>query len=679
MEGVIELKEKTIIRSPYAFDPYKHMLMTEAERNELYSGRMDQLKQSYTVIDVLQKVYHRDLREDFTGYIKKYPHTLDSIKKTSDEWVMSECRLKKFRIIQIESVFGQSVENFMVDILCEAELGITDTDAGGFGFRNIYPVKTKLRLRYCFCFVPCELTCNFVKAILGEENGIYSYYPDAFRLDKYLLPVLKTQEDYERMARYIIEWDMPEYLDSDDWIFGIEWIQKMGLRVYLGDFPEQGVMGEYFLGFGKANVLDPETVTYKEERINPGTILLNKDIYGQKGRLNAAATHEGIHHRLGYFYFMLQMCRGGCFSYLCKRNDEKRERVTSWTPVEIMELHANKLPAYILIQEKPGRKKAKEFYESYRDTDEIEKAIKLVNDMAEYFGTTKMIARSRLLEFGYRQVSGISVYIKGQKVPSYVSSLGKNQTYTVDEFEAVLEYLNNENFRKLIDTGFFVYVDGHYCVDDRKYISYDHYGRRHLSEYAKYHMDECCLVFDIKYESVIAAISGGVLHKTASRKVIKYTNRNGGSLLTEEALALRKRIETEIAESNKFRSDFNQMTKDLMKKTGFSIDRLADETGLSVETIKKMRTSPNVRFNIETIAAVCIAMHLTRDICELYIDRSPAKFLDDSVDMRLYKYAVFHWYEESVADVNRKLIQHGVNPLTNLITGLDEDIIAVSV
>lgn len=672
------MKEKPIIRSPYAYDPFKAMFMSEAEREELYSCRVDQLVQPFTVIDVLQNVYHRDLRDDLIGYIKKYPHTLDSLKKTSDEWVMSECRLKKFKILQIESVFGQPVERFAVDILCEADISITDVDKDGFGFRNIYPVKTKLRLRYCFCFVPCELSCIFVKAILGEENGIYSFYPDSFHLDKYLLPVLKTQNDYERMARYIIERDMPEYLDSDKWIFGIEWIQKMGLGVYIGDFPEQGVMGEYFIGFGKANVLDPETITYKEQKINPGTILLNKDIFSERGRLNAAATHEGIHHRLGYFYFMLQMCHGGCYSYLCKRNEEKRERVTSWTPVEIMELHANKLPAYILIQDKPGRAKAEEFYESYTDTDEIEKAIKLVNDMAKHFGTTKMIARSRLLDFGYRQVSGISVYINGHRVPSYVSSLGKNQTYTVDEFEAVQEYLNNDNFRKLIDTGNFVYVDGHYCVDDRKYISYDHYGRRHLSEYAKYHMDECCLVFDIKYESIIAAISGSVLHKTATRKVIKYTNKNGGSLVTEEALALRKRIEKEIQEANKYQSDFNQMTKDLMKKKGFTIDRLADETGLSVETIKSMRTDPKVRFNIETIAAVCIAMHLSREICELYIDRSPAKFLDTTVDMLLYKYAVFNWNDGSVADVNRKLIQHGATPLTNLISGLDEDIIAVT-
>ena len=195
------MKEKPIIRSPYAFDPFKHMLMTETERNELYSGRVDQFKQPYTVIDVLQKVYHRDFRDDFTGYIKKCPHILDGIKKTSDDWVLSECRLKTFRIIQIESVFGQPVDKFMVDILCEAELAITDTDADGFGYRNIYPVKTKLRLRYCFNFIPCELTCYFVKAIIGNGKGIFSYYPNSFHMDKFLLPVYGKIELHKKASK----------------------------------------------------------------------------------------------------------------------------------------------------------------------------------------------------------------------------------------------------------------------------------------------------------------------------------------------------------------------------------------------------------------------------------------------------------------------------------------------
>lgn len=85
------MKEQPIIRSPYAIDPFERLLMTEKEKNMVYSNGDKQLSEPYTVIDVLQKVYHRDFKDDLTGYIHNTPHQLDVLKKTSDEWVMSEC------------------------------------------------------------------------------------------------------------------------------------------------------------------------------------------------------------------------------------------------------------------------------------------------------------------------------------------------------------------------------------------------------------------------------------------------------------------------------------------------------------------------------------------------------------------------------------------------------------
>ena len=81
-----------------------------------------------------------------------------------------------------------------------------------------------------------------------------------------------------------------------------------------------------------------------------------------------------------------------------------------------MELHANKLPAYLLIQEKPGKAKAKAFYDSYGDMPKIEKMRRLVDDMADYFGVTKTIARSRLYEFGYRQVGNPEIKLPESRV-----------------------------------------------------------------------------------------------------------------------------------------------------------------------------------------------------------------------------------------------------------------------
>ena len=673
------MKEQPIFRSPNAFNVFEHMLMTEKERKELYSQRVDELAEPYTVIDVLKKVYHRDFLDDFKSSVETKPDLLLSLKKSSDEWVMSQYYINSFKIIRPEAVFSLPADNFVVDIYAEVKMKITETEKSGYGMRNVYPVNTGLRLRYCFDLSPCELTCEFIGLVIGEDKGLYSLFPDDIRLDKYLLPVLKGQEDYEKLARMIIKEDMPDYLDSDKSICGIDWLKAMGLSVNSGVFPEDGVMGEYFFSFGTADVYDPETDSVKSEYINPGTVLLNIKACDSRGKINTTATHEGTHHRLCYYFFMMQMAHGKQYtSYLCKRREFQEGRTVKWTPIDIMELQANKLPSYILIQEKPGKKKAEELLKSYGGEISLENIRKLVNDMAEYFGVTKTMARSRLYEFGYREVGGIGQYIKGSRVPSYISRLGRNETYTIDENEAIEEYINNSKFRKILDLGLYEYVEGHYCLRESKYICVDHLGKKHLTSYAREHMDECCLVFEVKYENILSSFVGGVLHKGGvSRKVITYTNKNGGSVVTTEGLKKRREIEKYLAEARLIQKDFNQMTKELMKSKGFTIERLAEQTGLSVETIKNMRNDPETRFTIEAVTAVCIAMHLSSETSKVYIEKSPAKFLD-TIDMQLYNYALLEWSDNTVAEVNRKLIECGAKPLTNLIAGLNEEVFAIN-
>ena len=188
-----------------------------------------------------------------------------------------------------------------------------------------------------------------------------------------------------------------------------------------------------------------------------------------------------------------------------------------------MEMQANKLPGYLLIQRKPGEKKAKELLESYGGERTLSNMTRLVSDMAEHFKTTKRMAKNRLIEFGYAEVSGVGDYIAGERVPTYLSALGKNETYTVDEKDAIREYVLNRSFREVIDTGLYLYTEGHYCLKSSKYIVYDQYGRRHLTHYARTHMSECCLVFEISYDNAIAAIKNSVLCKShTDGKRIKF-------------------------------------------------------------------------------------------------------------------------------------------------------------
>ena len=671
--GLCKLKKEPITRSPYAYDIERVMQMSDEERKGLYTQKAIQTEQPYTVIDVLKEVYHRDFIDDLKLYISHNKKFLDLFKESSDDWRICQYWIDSFTIIRPESVFGQPIHDTLVDIYAEVRLRVLEMSTDGYEDTNVFSVNTRLRLRYTFDLRPCHLTCHYLGAVKGEESGVYSVFPDYFRADKYLLPALIKREDYERMARMIISEDMPEYLDSEEWICAIDWIQSMGLGVYIGEFPEADVMGEYFYGFGKAMVYDPESKCAKEEQIDPGTILLNRKPLDSRGKINSTSCHEGIHHRLGIYYFMLQMTHGNQMSsYMCKRNQQNG--ITNWTPSEIMELHANKLPAYMLIQEKPGKKKAADLFESYGGVKTIDTMIALVDDMAEYFGVTKTIAKSRLREFGYREVGGISQFIRGQQVDPYISALGKNETYTIDEYDGIQEYIHNPLFRRIIDRGNYVYADGHYCIRDKKYVYTDNEGKKRLTQYAREHMDECCLVFEYKYEKMVASSADGAMRKsvTSSKKCI-YTDKLGESLVTEEGLQMRKKIELQMEERAVTIKSFNQMTVDLMKQKNITVEGLAEKTGLSEETIKNMRNNPLKKVAIEAVIAVSIAMGLSAQTAEAYIESAPNKLLE-TVDMNLYRYAMIAWSELSVAEVNRRLIQCGAAPLTNLIKGYNEDI-----
>lgn len=185
------------------------------------------------------------------------------------------------------------------------------------------------------------------------------------------------------------------------------------------------------------------------------------------------------------------------------------------SPVEKMEIQANTFPRYLLIPEKSGKDRAARLLAYYGGIRDLTTMQKMVDGMAEYYGTTKTIARSRLMDFGYNEARGILRSVNGSLVPSYYSTLSENETYTISEAEALQEYLTNGTFQTVVNSGLYLYVpeNGCYCLNDHKYLYFDHNGHAHLRRYAREHMNECCLVFRVEYGSVFRRFINGALQK----------------------------------------------------------------------------------------------------------------------------------------------------------------------
>ena len=672
--------ETVITASPHAFDPVAHHNLPPEEQEKVYSRRVNEIIRPYTVIDVLTKVYHRNFANDLSAYIGEHPKAFASFKKSNALWKMSRVWVNECRCIRPESVFDQPKYACCVDIVIIACVKVEEERYGIAHIKNHYTIKGEFRLRYVFNFCPCELTCEFDSVIVNEQESLLSIYPDAIRMDKYLLPLLLTTEDYQKAASIVIK-EMRTTLKRKYRVHAPfdprKWISIMGPTIRLGAFPENGAMGEYFFDFGQADIFDAKTgEVYPNSNINPGTIILNHHALQSKGIENSTICHEGCHHRFDFYYLMLQKTHGHSYaSYLCKRfqkNDNQDD--SRWSPIDIMELHANKLPGYLLIQDKPGKEYAKRLMRSYGGQHTIQNLDQLVRDVAAHFGTPLSMARRRLIGLGYPDVSGISQYVNNTRVPNHLSQLPPNQTYTIDEQDAIKEYLRNADFRSILDTGLFIFAENHYCLNTRKYVYIDHYGFFHLTREAHENMAACCLVFEQKHQHQLQILLGGRLFKGTGKgnKQIEYCGKNGEAVTTAEGLALRKMVEKEARDMQILKKSFNEMTIELMEKREFSMRTLADASGLTTDIIKHMRTNPERVFDIRQLVAFCIALHLPPEVSMEYINASLSKFRD-TTDMALYKYALLQWYSLPIPIVNRKLVEAGAPPLTNLVDGFDED------
>lgn len=60
-----------------------------------------------------------------------------------------------------------------------------------------------------------------------------------------------------------------------------------------------------------------------------------------------------------------------------------------------------------------------------------------------------------------------------------------------------LHLLSNPELKGKVEEGTFIFVESHCCLNDSKYVTYDIFNNPTLTPYARHHMDECCIVFDI--------------------------------------------------------------------------------------------------------------------------------------------------------------------------------------
>ena len=479
------------------------------------------------------------------------------------------------------------------------------------------------------------------------------------KLDEYLVPVYKW-DDIEEESENIIFHTISEGLSDAKWLQPGLLAERLGLNiVYLPLYKRPRTASILF--FGPGEVLTAADSEEKLEpipvKVNGNTIVLNTRKPGQE---RDAIFHECFHYVEHRLFFQLQQLHNTDISYLAK-----------WKPVELKKDERSPIEwiewqAHIGSQclQMPKRLLRKRISDELSDMQKLDRhmGFKLQaagRKLAKEFNVYNYQLRNRMIHVGFPAAKGALNFVEDDYITPFAFELGEchgSQTFVISPKEVADEYVRNEVFRELINTGRYIYADGHVCLNESQYVIRQG-DRLRLTEWANAHVDQCCLRFVRNY-----------IRDKHSHYVFGQLNSdeeyNGRSL----ALSLQSSAEDALKQAQEMSQvllnlpgSFSGTLIAHMKRVGITRDRLAEEAMMSGTMIKRMRTSER-DLTLDQVIAVCIGLHIPPEYSFDLIEKAGFR-LRNTPEHLIYKSILQTMYMEKLMNIQKLLAKCGCGEL----------------
>ena len=307
----------------------------------------------YSAAEILEAVFHQDFGRLIQEEMDRHP------KAAAIAAGRAEAR--EFRLIRpnqprVRSAFCQPERCTRVDLIFRPTVEATvpaGREAGSTGvkrerFLPEYRISYLLDLKEMICSRPTVAASWQVLRDGFTEMGVGVS-------DAYLLPVL-GQEDYPAIAKAFLRRYYPEALEEAAAVDGRRLALRMGLKVRHVRL-ESGSEAMGLVTFDRMRVkLEDAEGRVTEESIPPMTVLINTALCRTEEAENTTLVHECCHVYLDRLFFRLQMLSGKpCTVSMSRRRPGAPRAVRAAGPLAWMETQAEKLPAYILMEENNRR------------------------------------------------------------------------------------------------------------------------------------------------------------------------------------------------------------------------------------------------------------------------------------------------------------------------------------
>lgn len=523
-----------------------------------------------------------------------------------------------------------------------------------------------------------DIGCNLEDFDIFEVSSYTGKNRAKNPLDDSLVPYI-PYERLDEVATSFLEEFYPEALKITQYGQDPIWVdpniltERLGLTIKNQRIREDSsVFGQIYFVDTEAEMYDSDTQNNVIMKIEGKTIVVDPYMYLLRnlGSVNNTIIHECVHWVKHRKVFELEKLYNSAASHISCEVKGGAISTISKKSTEWMEKQANQLTPRIQMPAEPFRIKANQYIAQFMRESNARHTVDVMEQvimaLETTFAVSKQSAKIRLVELGFEEAIGTYTYLDGHYVKPHGFRKGAikiNQTFSLSAQDAAIERLVNAELRELTANGDYLFVDNHFVYNAPLYIEYDENGRLALTGYARSHMDECCLVFDMSITSKVESIyhTACFLNREASDITFEIKYHNGFQNAPQERqIAMRKKQQEEYIEiRKKMTDDPEQCMELLLDWRGMSYTDLGLEIDRDPKTISRTvngLTSPKV----ETAALICFGLHLPPIISEKLMSVLQCPLSQININHQWIREALHLKYPEPLWVIQEYLSQYGV-------------------
>ena len=629
--------------------------------------------------DYMQDQYYNEMFKAIQNYILKHGRSLDYKTFTVLDPTYFNLEDVKARSV---SFHGDDGPNILFRVSVEADVTLR-----GMGQRDYEADQNTMW--FSLTFMGHMLEGLRMVTLVDVDTYSRDRYSKEDSLSKFLVPYLYADDLDKEAEKFLSKYyrdalEAPVPVDLD------ELIENMCLTKFYAPLPDN-IFGKSYFTEADVEVYDDDLMGTHTEHIERGTILINPNVFFMRnvGSVNNTIIHECVHQdRHGKFFEMQKLLMGEdaqISSIACEITDgytgenDERTKAMRW-----MEWQANALAPRIQMPRRMALVKIREIltrlHAEFPDQTEAMIMQMAVEEFADFYGATKVAAKVRLVQLGYPQAIGTFVYRDGQYAEPYFFgnyALKKGETFEISERDFHFLFATNSALRDLIYNELFVYVDGMVCIKDEKYVfMHPITGEYLMTPYARNHVDECCLVFQIKnwygnneYDDSYYKECFLCNKVEASRFVEALFDPNEKDTQTKADRAKQcKQIKAQAQDIEKnadeMPSSFKGTLQYHMNRLGIDVMGLSIDSDISDVTIGQYLSGQNKRPGKSYVLALCAGLGL-QPIYSMDLFRKADHDLMSALteENTLYMDLIFNHAGEKLKKWNEKLAEWGYKPI----------------